>query len=489
MEIRCENGRFPIFERILNTVVTCEGTAELTVPDAMPDVSELLLTDGQSLIRSKDVHTGGVTVTGISELTVLYRTEEGGTERLTADVPFDADAACGTGAESRAVASVRLVSAESRLLSARRILVRAEVCVTVSLWIPSELCWMKNAATEGCSVELRREMIRLVPVAAVEEKTFTVDDVQPLPAGKPPVRAILYAKAALRAEGSEPVGGKLVVRGNAAVSVIYQTAGGEIAQAELNQPWSAFPELPDHGEERGFETVAALTGCSVEADDGGFRVSVGGVVQVVIRCAAELELITDAYGTDCSLIPAVETAVVEAEAEQETAADTVSVRLESLRKPRALVSLTADCGRPREEKDSVRVPITVKALCIMEDGRPEQLTGRGEAVCSCIGSVPEVSCGELYASVASQGADVRVPVGFAMTRIRKEELHYLVSAEVKELPAGEGKPTVTILRVSSGDSVWSLGKARSLPCASIRAYNRLSEDEEPAPGSLLLLAR
>ena len=489
MEIKCKIGRLPVFERVLNTAVTREDTVELSLPDAMSDASELLLTDGQSLIRGKDVRGGSVTVSGISELTVLYRTEEGETERIPVDVPFEAEIGPGSEDGSRVVASVHLVSAEARLLSARRLLVRAEVCVTASLWVPSELCWMEGAETNGCSVELRREKFVLTPAVAVEEKTFVSEDVQPLPAGKPPVESLLYARAVLRPEAAEPVGGKLVVRGSAGVTAVYRTAGGEIAQAELSQAWSAFPELPESGEGQNFETVAALTGCSVEADDGGFRVSVGGVVQAVVRSCEELELITDAYGTDCRLIPAVETSVVDGEAMQEIVTDTVSVRLEGLRKPRALVSLTADCGRPRQEKEGVRVPVAVKALCVMEDGRPELLTGRGEALCPGSGAVPEVSCGELYASVAALGAEVRVPVSFAVTRCRKEELRYLKGTEAEANASGEGQPSVTILRVSPGDSVWSLGKSRGLPSASIRAYNKLADGEEPATGSLLLLAR
>lgn len=489
MEIKCKVGTLPTFERVFNAAVTKEGTAEVTIPDTMPDVSELLLTDGQSLIRGKDVHGGGLTVSGISELTVLFRTEDEKTERISIDVPFEAEAGCSTDDDSRAIASVHLTSAEARVLSARRILVRAEVCVTISLWTPAELRWLENAAAENCGAELRRKCVRLVPVVAVEEKTVVSEDVQPLPAGKPPVGSVLYSRAILRPESAEPVGGKLVVRGNASVSAIYETSAGEIAQAELSQFWSGFIDLPEAGEGLSFDTVTALTGCSVEADGGGFRISVGGVVQAVIRRREELEMIVDAYGTDCSLVPTIETMIVDVEAVPEITADAVSIHLESLRRPRALVCISADCGRPRQEKESVRVPVTVKALCVMEDGKHELLTGRGEAICSGCGSIPEVSCGELYASVASPGADVRAPVCFAQTRYRREEIRYLSAIEAKNSAILKGGPSVTILRAAPGDSVWSLGKARGLPCASVRAYNDLSEEEEPTPGSLLLLAR
>ena len=213
------------------------------------------------------------------------------------------------------------------------------------------------------------------------------------------------------------------------------------------------------------------------------------MVQTVIRSSRELQPITDAYGTDCRLVPMLETTVLDADAVRETVTDTVSVRLDSLRKVRTIMCLTADCGRPRAEKDSVRVPVSVKAVCMMEDGKPELLTGRGEALCPGSGSIPEATAGEPYVSVTALGLEVRVPVSFSVTRCSREELRRLISAEAVSFEPREPTPSVTILRASQGDSVWSLGKARSLPCASIRAYNQRQEGEEPTPGTLLLLAR
>ena len=87
MDIRFKGASLPYYERILNTAVSQEDTAETIIPDALPDVAELLMTDGQSLIRGKDVHRSGVSVSGISELNVLYRTEEGGIGRLPVEIP------------------------------------------------------------------------------------------------------------------------------------------------------------------------------------------------------------------------------------------------------------------------------------------------------------------------------------------------------------------------------------------------------------------
>jgi hypothetical protein len=141
------------------------------------------------------------------------------------------------------------------------------------------------------------------------------------------------------------------------------------------------------------------------------------------------------------------------------------------------------------DQETVRVSVAVKALCGMEDGSMELLTGRGEAVFPGEGSVPEVDCGELYASVTASGAEVRVPVRISRVRSREERVTFLTGGAAEEGGEGGPEPAVTLLRAEEGDTVWSLGKRKRVPCAAIRAYNRLEEGEEPVPGALLLLAK
>lgn len=491
MDIRFKGASLPYYERILNTAVSQEDTAETIVSDALPDVAELLMTDGQSLIRGKDVHRSGISVTGVSELNVLYRTEEGSLGRLPVEIPFETEISFNISADTaRIVASVHLTSCEARILNSRKLLLRAEVCITVSVWSPRTLRWAEEAEAEGCRVEIKTECCTLHPVCEVEEKTFTAEDSQPMPAGRPRAESLLSTRASLQWEEAEQVGRKLVVRGTAEVAALYQTADDEAAAAEFRLPWSAFLELPEGETGLSWELATSLTGCSGElTEEGGFSFSVGGVVQAVIRSETELRWIADAYGIDCAFAPTFEASEMDAEVSCESKTENASIFLNSMRKPRSLVFLTADCGRPRQEKENLRLPVNVKALCMMEDGRPEQLSGRGEIVCAGTGSMPEAACGEVFASVTPGGVELRVPVNIHQARYGRKTLNLLTDAEVSERSEKHSGPNVVLLRSSAGDSVWSLGKKKGVSCEAIRSYNDLAEGEEPAPGSLLLLAR
>ena len=491
MDIRFKSASLQYYERTLHTAVSQEDTAEMIVPDSLPDVAELIMADGNSLIRGKDVHRSGVSVSGLSELSVLYRAEDGSLGRLPADIPFETEISFNVADDAaKVVASVHLVSAEARILNSRKLLLRAEVCVTLSVWTPETLRWASEAAPEGCEVELKREKCLLRPVCAVEEKTFTAEETLSLPAGKPRPQDLLDARAVLRQEEAEQVGHKLVVRGTAAVNALYRTVSDEVAAADLRLPWSAFLDLPEEGSDLRWEIVTALTGCSGEVtEEGGFRFAVGGVAQTVIRCEREISWIADAYGTDCAFNPSFASVEMDTEAACETGTESLVIRLDAMRKPRSLVFLATDCGRPRPDRENIRLPVSAKALCLMEDGSLEQLSGRGEVLLTGIGGIPEVSCGEAFAAFSGGGAELRCPLSFQTSRCTHRQLSFLTEGEVSEKTPATAGPNVILVRASEGDSVWSLGKRKGISCASIRSYNQLEEGEEPVPGTLLLLAR
>ena len=151
MDIRFKGASLQYYECILNTAVSQEDTAEMIVPDALPDVAEIIMTDGVSLIRGKDVRRSGISVSGISELTVLYLAEDGRLCRMPVEIPFENEISFNVPDDAaRIVATVRLISCEARILNSRKLLLRAEVCITVSVWTPKELRWASEALAEGC---------------------------------------------------------------------------------------------------------------------------------------------------------------------------------------------------------------------------------------------------------------------------------------------------------------------------------------------------
>ena len=486
MDLNFEGGSLKYFERVCSAVYTCEETTELIVPDAMPDASEVLMADGQTFLRGKEARPNALVISGVSEVTVLYRPEDGGIRQLKLEVPFEGESACaGLKETDPLTACVHLVSAEARILNSRKLLVRTEVCILACAWQPKTLRWAKDTA--DAALEVKREKRSLFPVTEVTEKTFDLTDTLPLPAGKPPVGELLCCRAGLQQEAADAVGGRLILRGTAFVSAVYLSVSGELAEAGLRSPWSAVLELPPEEGETQCVFTPALTGCSVTLSDGGLEVDLGGVVQAAVHRRVETEYIADAYSAQRELTLETETRTVTVSCSQSEQTDALTVRLEGSKTPRSLTALFADCGKPRQERDLWRVPVTVKALCTGEGG-PMLLTGRGEAVCRSLES-PVLRIGEVYASVSAAGAEVRTPVIFSGVQEETAELQLVTGAALSDAPAEGTSSAAILLRTLPGDTVWSLGKRKKLPCSAIRSVNGLGEDEEPTPGTLLLLAK
>lgn len=488
MEVNFTGSSLKYEERIGGLTFTCEETTELVVPDALPDVSEILTADGQSFLRGKEARRNALVISGLSEVAVLYCAEDGGIRKLRLEIPFEGESACAGLAETDWLsASVCLMSAEARILNSRKVAVKTETCIRVSAWSPRKLSWAVDAP-ETETLELKKETCIAFPVTEVTEKTFEVSDTLPLPAGKPPVGEILYSRASIQQEEANPVGGRLILRGTAFLSVVYLSLSGETAEADLRMPWSAVLDATSEEAEQSCAVELALTGLNTELNEGGISVDLGGVAQAAVYTRTELSYLADAYSTAFALTPETETVKLNASCKHSEQTDVLTLRLEGKQPPRSLTAIFADCGRLKQEKELCRAPVTVKALCAGEDGRTVLLTGRGEAVCRGIMN-PSFRTGELYASVSSGGAEVRVPVIFSGMQEEAKALTLLTGAAAEDAPQETGEFTAVLLRARPGDTVWELGKRKRLPCAAIRSVNGLDENEEPAPGTLLLLAK
>ena len=72
------------------------------------------------------------------------------------DIPFETEISFNVPDDaSKIAASVRLTGGEARILNSRKLLLRAEVCITLSVWSPVTLRWAEEATAEGCSVEIK----------------------------------------------------------------------------------------------------------------------------------------------------------------------------------------------------------------------------------------------------------------------------------------------------------------------------------------------
>ncbi|MEG2001423.1 MAG: DUF3794 domain-containing protein, partial [Evtepia sp.] len=118
-----------------------EETCEMIVPDACPDIAEILDSEGSIYIRRKQAEDGRAECTGKLQVTVLYRPEDDPKLRtLEIPLPFTCSVESATlTSRSEMVAEGYIQKVEVRVLNPRKILVRVEYRIQLQCYAPQTI--------------------------------------------------------------------------------------------------------------------------------------------------------------------------------------------------------------------------------------------------------------------------------------------------------------------------------------------------------------
>ncbi len=500
MEISFEEKSLKYYKRVCETSLSHEETMEIIVPDTQPDIAAVIDTDGMAVLRSKEASNGRFSVEGVVDAFVIYRPEGGaGPRKLNIQMPFSVAGECpGLTNMGRLIVSCRLVGADSRIINSRKIVVKTEVCVDATAYVQDMLEYAVPASGNEnynkYSMQLLENTNTLRTIADVTEKTFNISEDLTLPSSKPPLGTVLKSRLRLAVEEAGSLGSKLIVKGNANVVMIYASAAdGEIACADFKIPYSVILELDWDDDDLKFNTVAMATGFAVtENSGGGINVEIGGVLQAAVWRSCGINYISDAYSTDYDVELETENASIEMLVEKTNQNDTQRIVAEASRQPRSVLDAEAYIGRIRREGGMIRAPLTVKVIFIAEDGGLYSAAAKTEATrISDMKETVTAEPGELFASAAAAGVEVRVPLAYTVSRIDMLNLNMIVSASLKEdTPKNKAdSPSIIVFRAGGRDNLWEIGKRYNTTRDIIRKVNGLPEGGEITAGDLVLVAK
>lgn len=506
MEFELDRTQMNGFNAVLNTPLRQEETLEMIVPDACPDILRVVETDGKALLGRKEAMDGRAEVSGVIRANVLYIPDgENGMRHLDVSIPF----ACAVEAneispECVVVAQVRLCHADTRAMNPRKVLVRAEVAADVTVFAPR----MERISTavigpDGPAVEQLTEIREIYRTACVQEKPFQLTEEVTLSSGKPAVAELLKNRMSVNRGDSKIIGNKLIYKGSVNISMLYRGEDNGIYSAGAELSFSQIMEVSGVSEEADCELDIAAVGvnCALTGDGEGRTISVELelMTQAVIREICTVSVLSDAYSTVLPLVCKWEN--WDAEIRLENGMRSQNVR-EIWETPVTLQEIT-DCRvvvgqvlQTREgEKLILAAQAEVQALGLDERGEAVSLQ-RNMAV-PCALEVPEgcrcfCQCepvGDVYATPASGGIEVRFSLDFSFTAVSQQRTAVLSELQqgVEPEEAGE-RPSLVLRRFESGERLWDVAKVYGTTIADIISANEL--DGEPAAvGKLLLIPR
>lgn len=473
------------YEPAGDLVVTHEETMETAIPEYCPDLARIVDTVGQVRIREKSQSDGKLNISGNVRVTVLYTSEESpGLRSLTLSVPFSCKVEDKRDCQLISVDS-RLLLLEAKMLGARKLYVRAlpEFRVKGYRRVQRRLC---TGVMDDTALQLRREQAVLPMLTDVWEREFNV--AQELSADDGQEEDLLMNRIFLRLNGCQHFGNKLVVKGEADLSLLCRGDGQKLSSRELTMPFSQIIDGEGLPEEASFFCTAQIMEDEVhpvrtESGSGyGVNLRIGLLIYTYRQQA--VDYVADLYSTRYNTLATRQAIDFRTEQPPEEIRRDTAQRLEGAGD---FVYMTdAESSQPEltmteGDRPAARCTVHMKVLYLDEAGTPVIAERSGE-VNAELGQMPSAVETDIEPEIwqhSGNGYEVRVPVQFRLQRSGTEEITALTAAQQLEEIDRASMPSLVLRRLRQGETLWDVAKQCKTEQDAILAANELE------PGSQL----
>ncbi len=492
MELQWDKTLLPCLKSKVREVQNQEQTLEVRLGDEMPDIGRIICGWGQSVLRSKEWRGDGMSISGGIMAWVLYAPEDGSGPRFVeAWLPFQMRWNFPQSQRDGTIrADVKVCSVDARVLSARKLMVRAAVSAMGEALEPATAEVYQPSQQQDIQL-----LVRTYPVsipAEAGEKSFLVDEDVEL-TGRKPEKIISYHVEPRMTE-QKVVGGKAVFRGDCMVHMVYFGDDERIYSADAAVPFAQYSDLDrDYDKEAGVTATMAVSSLEPEWLDGVLRLKCGLVVQYVILDNRLVTLAQDAYSIKNQLEADYQTlelpVLLDRRKEQQTVSQSAASECTDI------VDASCFWEQPILRRNALsldaEMPGNVQVLCRDENGQYSCVNVRCShqwTVPSAEDSVVNISvCCADTPQVSADGTSlhVEIPVDMETLTTARQSMTMISGIEVGAQTEPDPNRPSMILRRTDGKDLWSMAKHYGSTIEAIQKANGM--EEAPAPGQLILI--
>lgn len=297
MELELERSSLPCLQRKVWETQKQEQTLEVRVSEGMPDIGTVLGAWGQCVLRSKEWRSDSVGVSGGVMAWVLYAPADGG-EPVTVEAWLPVQMKWNLSDSKREGTlrtSMQLRSIDARSLSARKLMVRANLDVLTEAMEPWEAEY-RVAQQVPEDVQLLKRCYPARLPRETGEKTFLMEETLPFPAGSVAPEKLVSYSLQPKVTEEKVVGGKAVFRGEAVFHVLYRGVDGKYHSLDFDVPYSQFSDLDrDYEANATLSVMMVVSNLEPELQEGGIQLKCGMVAQYLVYDICTIEIPQDAY--------------------------------------------------------------------------------------------------------------------------------------------------------------------------------------------------
>ena len=485
MELQFERKPCPYLRRAVWDVKEQEQTQEVRLSEGMPDIGNILGAWGQSMMRSKEWNSDSIAAAGGVMAWVLYAPADGSAPRVVECwLPMSLKWSM-PGAEKMGTIRCHwmLKGVDGRVLSARKLMVRANVSVLAEALEPVEE-ELSVAAQVPEDVELLRHTYPARLAVEAGEKAFLLDEELTFSAGESvPERLICVTMEPELAE-QKVAGGKIVFRGNGKFRILYQDEEGKIHSRIHQAVFSQLADLDrDHGVDAQAWVMMAMSNLEPELSEGRLRLKCGMTAQYVVTDLLLLELTEDAYSPTREVSAQMRPLRLPAVLDQCRENVTYNCTLEGSGK---LVDVSLMTEQPVLRRAGEMCELCcggqVQALYYDEGGnlhgRNARWTANWELPVSADAEVLSTVSAMSTPQVDMTGDQLQLQgeLGVEACVMAQGPINMVTGLELGEVRRPDpGRPSL-ILRRPGEQSLWELAKMTGSTISAIRGANALEED-------------
>ncbi|MBQ7800739.1 MAG: DUF3794 domain-containing protein [Oscillospiraceae bacterium] len=496
MELRFRKSTCRCLNRAAREVKNEEVTQELKLPDGMPDIGRVIAAWGQVVLRSKEWRGDTASVAGGVMVWVLYAPEDGSDARcvdtwLPFTVKWDVSEADREGT-IRVTPLLRF--ADSRALSARKMMVRAGVALLGEMLYPAEI-EVSTAEDVPEDVELLTNTYPVRLPRQAGEKTFLLDEELRIPGSVPVMERILSFTMQPEITDQKVMAGKVVFRGSGNLHLVYRCVEGRIRTWDFELPFSQFQELEaEPGEDARAAGSLAVTSLELDpGEEGRLRLKCGLVFQYVVSDRGLLELTQDAYSTGRQTGITMDYLRLPTVLEERQEVLSAEHQLPGQNGQPVDAVFLPDFPRQRRTAEGTvfEIPGLFQTVYYGEDGSLQSATARWEGQYD-LGAdedsridVSVAPVGRPGAAMGGDGMDLRGQLRIGVSTTTDRGIPMVTALELGELQEPDpGRPSLILCR-PEGEKLWELAKRCGSTVGAIRQANGL--EEEPSEDRILLV--
>ncbi len=501
MDLELEQDIILCYETVGQATACQEETLEAIVPDACPDILQIVQVNAQAFPSRWEARDGQAAVIGSIHATVLYIPEEGHMIRkMDLTIPFTVQLELSAmTADCTLEVATRLRSADGRILNPRKILFRGDLVTEFTAFRKKDypIC---SGAYQADNEKLcqRQTQLEHEHLVCIPQRIFPMSEEIRLAGTQVP--EILSCRGESTCTESKVIGSKLIFKGKTDITLLIQAEDGTLERRSESFPFSQILEAKGSGDATSGTVHLELAElvCRSSADDP-FRLMLDMEIlaQGQVRNRTTSILLTDLYSTTHHTELEQQMLTLYAPGEEQVQTQTLRDLLETDDVVRSVCDSRFHLGPILRSQDDgtlcLKAQGQISVLYLDENQQLQQLIKSVELsahVNAPQGSLVNCQCrcpGELFATPCAGGIEVRLNLEFCTTTAVPIHMEMVHQAKLGEARCSEGRrPSVVLRMPEPGESLWEIAKSCGTTKSRIIQANELTGEDIPHNQMLLI---